>query len=248
MDNNSKTYIEKKPAGLTSKDFADIIKEKYNLKKICYCGRLDPMARGKMLLLGDEMCKKMDNNQNYDKVYQFEICYGIQTDTDDPLGIIENYNLKFDTSNIHKQIKLILENYNLRFEQNFHKYSSIHINGKPYWVHTKENKEISDKPKHIVEIKDIKILSYYQTMFPQFTEKIIKIIDKIKDKHDFRQEQIIKQWANLDSTFMKSIPSLKIEIKVSSGFYVRQFVRDISEQIGFPLMVYDINRTDILIK
>ena len=248
MDNNSKIYIENKPAGLTSKDFADIIKEKYNLKKICYCGRLDPMARGQMLLLGDEMCKKMDNNQNYDKVYQFEICYGVQTDTDDPLGIIENYNLKFDTFNIHKQVISILENYNLKFEQNFHKYSSIHINGQPYWVHTKENKKISNKPKHIVEIKNIKILSYFQTIFSHFIEKIIKIIGKIKDKHDFRQEKIIKQWEKLDRTFMKTIPSLKLEIRVSSGFYVRQFVRDISKQIGFPLMVYDINRTNILIE
>ena len=46
------------------------------------------MARGEMLLLGDEMCKQMDNHKNYDKTYQFEIVFGFQTDTDDFLGLI----------------------------------------------------------------------------------------------------------------------------------------------------------------
>jgi len=91
MDLNSKVYIVNKKSGITSKEMADIIKEKHNLKKICFCGRLDPMARGKMLLLGDEMCKQMDNHQQYDKTYQFEIVFGLQTDTDDFLGKLEQF-------------------------------------------------------------------------------------------------------------------------------------------------------------
>ena len=49
----SKYYVSDKPPGLTSKDFVDSIKQKENLKKVCYCGRLDPMARGQMIILGD---------------------------------------------------------------------------------------------------------------------------------------------------------------------------------------------------
>ncbi len=243
--NNSKVYLVNKPSGLTSKDFADIIKENNNLKKICYCGRLDPMARGKMLLLGDEMCKKMDDHQGYDKTYQFEICYGLQTDTDDPLGIIENYNFNFDYSDISNRIQLILQNHPYEFDQNFHKYSSILINGKPYWLHTKSNNMIKDKPKHLVNIKSIKIIDMFITKCSSFVENIIKTINKIDSKHSFRQKEIIKQWEKFESH--KNISSMKLEIKVSSGFYVRQFIRDLSNQLKFPLMVFDINRTDISI-
>ena len=55
-----------------------------------FCGRLDPMARGKILLLINDECKKMPLYLNNNKTYQFEICFGFQTDTDDFLGLIEN--------------------------------------------------------------------------------------------------------------------------------------------------------------
>ena len=63
----SKYYILDKPPGLTSKDFVDSIKEKENLKKVCYCGRLDPMARGQMIILGDEQCKLMNTINEKEK-------------------------------------------------------------------------------------------------------------------------------------------------------------------------------------
>ena len=34
-------------------------------------------------------------------------------------------------------------------------------------------------------------------------------------------------------------------MKVSSGFYIRQFVRDLNEKFNFPMNVYDIHRINI---
>ena len=241
-----KIYIANKPAGMTSKDFADKIKKSKNLKKICYCGRLDPMARGQMLFLGDESCKLMPQKNKNNKTYQFEICFGVQTDSDDPLGIIIDYEKDFDTVEIQNKLINILKKYNDKeFNQNFHRYSSICIDGKPYWLLTKEKQIVTDIPSHTVKIHSIKNIGFFESVFTNFIENIIKTIDKLDRKHDFRQDEIIDRWEHFDFQFNKTITSLKIEMNVSSGFYVRQFVQDLSKEINFPLMVYDINRTDI---
>jgi len=243
MENN--IYITNKPVGMTSKECAEEIKEKYNLKKVCFCGRLDPMARGKMLFLGNEMCKKMDNYKNLNKTYRFNICFGLQTDSDDPLGILENYTTDFNFNEISKKIVKTFDDFKGEFEQHFHKYSSIKINGDPYWLHTKENKEVIDKPKHKVKINSIKILDLLECKNEAFFDTILDQIDRIDPSHDFRQEEISKMWNDFCFKYEENIFMLPIEINVTSGFYVRQFVRDISEKINFPLMVYDINRINI---
>ena len=101
--------IKTKPAGLTINEFASNIKTETNCRKICFAGRLDPMARGQVLLLIDEECKKLPDMITKDKTYQFEIIPGFQTDSDDPLGIIENMS---DQSNgiIDKISKMLSEN------------------------------------------------------------------------------------------------------------------------------------------
>lgn len=244
MENN--IYIRNKPVGMTSKECAEEVKEKYNLKKVCFCGRLDPMARGKMLFLGNEMCKKMDNYKNLNKTYRFNICFGLQTDSDDPLGIIENYSIDFSFMEIREKIiKTIYDFTKDEFEQKFHKYSSIKINGDPYWLHTKEKREIKDKPKHIVKINSLKILELIEYKNEAFFDTILDLIDRVDLSHDFRQDEIIKMWNNFCFKYEKNIFMLPVELNVTSGFYVRQFVRDISEIIDFPLMVYDINRINI---
>ena len=40
----------------TPGEMANTIKKEMNLKKISYCGKLDPMSRGIMLFLTNEMC------------------------------------------------------------------------------------------------------------------------------------------------------------------------------------------------
>ena len=240
---NNNIYIVDKPSGMTSKDFADTIKEKNKLSKICFCGRLDPMARGKMILLGNEMCKQMNDYLKTKKTYQFEICLGVSTDSDDPLGVIQNQTNNFDHNYIFDKILDYLSNMDKTINQKFHKYSSIRVNGKPLWLHSMENNKVK-KPSHLVSIKNVKVIERTVRDFEIFKNYIISTINNINKKHIFRQEEIINQW---NSHQFKTIHSIKLEISVTSGFYVRQFVRDMSESINFPLMVYDINRTEIIL-
>jgi tRNA U55 pseudouridine synthase TruB len=77
----------------------------------------------------------------------------------------------------------------------------------------------------------------------KWKESIINQIKTIDKKCDFNQEYIIKQWEQLDK--FDKLYAISIKLDVSSGFYVRQFVRDLSNMIGIPLLTYDINRTKL---
>ena len=234
-----------KPTGITMNQLINHYKKLRDVKKMCHTGRLDPMARGKVLLLKEDACKKMPDYLSKDKVYKFEIILGIQTDTDDPLGLIENINFGYDKDKIKNNIVLCMENYNGEFTQKFHNYSSKVISGKPLWYYTKNKIKVSEYPSHIVKINNLKIIYMKDEFdFSLWRNNIIKNISTIDTKCDFRQKKIIEQWEDIE---LKSLDSIVVEVSVSSGFYIRQFVRDISYDIDFPLMVYDINRTDILI-
>ena len=77
-------YLEK-PLGLSPLDLIQSLPQEGH--KYSFAGRLDPMARGKMIVLQDEECKNQDLYCGLDKTYEFSILYGFQTDTYDVLGL-----------------------------------------------------------------------------------------------------------------------------------------------------------------
>jgi tRNA pseudouridine(55) synthase len=232
-----------KPAGQTINQYMNFIKEKNGYKKICFCGRLDPMARGDILVLINEECKKMPEYLKADKIYEFEIIFGIQTHSDDPLGIIENINYNTTEDKYINKLKDLINNYACKFNQKFHNYSSKTIDGKPLWYYKKNNIKI-ELPLHSVEIYSKKYYDVKQYNFTQWKNKIISQINGIDKNKDFNQENIVKQWNEIN---MDNLISLPIELTVSSGFYIRQFVRDLSNDLQYPLLTYDINRKRLII-
>ena len=126
--------------------------------------------------------------------------------------------------------------------QKFHNFSSKRIDGKPLWYYKKNNIQI-ETPSRKVDIFDVNIHNIKTYEFIEWKNIIISQIDTIDKEKDFNQDNIITQWKNTDMNFLYSIP---VDITVSSGFYVRQFVRDISDSINYPLLTFDINRTKIL--
>ena len=226
--------IIEKPSGCTINQFINDYKSKHNIKKLCFCGRLDPMARGKILLLINDECKKMPLYLNNNKTYQFEICFGFQTDTDDFLGLIENKTDIIIPNFIDEIVEYIKNISNFEFKQKFHKYSSKKVNGK-----TIREQNLQIIPEHNVKIYETKYIGINCYDFKNFINSIINNINTIDKNKNFRQESIIKQWNKINRTY---IFSLKFEMKVSSGFYIRQFVRDLSTKFDFPLIVHDIHR------
>ena len=251
---NIKMKLFNKPVGITSNEFI------YNLKKdgilnskACYCGRLDPMARGEMLILEGEECKSMPKYLKKDKIYEFEIIFGFSTDTDDYLGIIDDS--KLDSLIVDEIIDNKLQNKINEVKniasQKFHVYSSYVLRKndlrKPLWEwHKLGQLEDSEIPIKSVKIKDFKILDrkYYSKKY--LINIFLDNIGKISDKHNFRQNVIKNQWdLILNSSKKFIVQSIKCQIHVSSGFYVRQLIYDLKKNLKFPLMVYDINRIRI---
>lgn len=261
-----KSIIQHKLSGETMTQFLNRIKNQNNIPniKMCYSGRLDPMARGKVFILFNEECKTVDFYNKKSKTYQFEVIVGLQTKSDDPLGVLENIDLNITQEKVN-YIKEFIEKHLIKlfnidsFYQKFHIYSSKKVGGEPLWLHTQNNHNLENPtPSHFVsvydyELKDSKIYNYHS-----WKDEIINLINNIDKKCNFNQENIIKQWQNLEKELeleleldinhkIQNIYSIPIALTVSSGFYVRQFVRDLSDMLKIPLMVYDINRTEIYI-
>ena len=251
-----------KPVGLTINDFKyKLIKEGRLSEKSCCCGRLDPQARGAELFLENEGLKDFDKyTYNTDKEYEAEIIIGMSTDTDDIMGILDNkYNFpltEIEKNNIISKITDELNdlNINRQFNQKFHPYSSFMLrkNGerKPLWIWKKLNKlEDKDIPSKKIYLHFINILELKTYKYSDILQEFIKRINLTDKKHKFRQQEIVEQWRDLENLkIIDNIYSIKFQIKVSSGFYIRRLCQDLKKKIHFPLMIFDINRTKIHLK
>ena len=89
-----------KPYGITSNYFTQQLQHKNTYVKICYAGRLDPLAQGVMLILTDHYVKNMSENLLHNKTYTFDIILGIDTSSCDIAGTVI-HDTNFDDSDIN---------------------------------------------------------------------------------------------------------------------------------------------------
>ena len=104
----------KKPEGLTPYQVVTKFKRKhpsYKDIKIAYAGRLDPMAKGVLLLLVEPETKKREKYQKLPKEYEFEILFGVSTDTHDLLGLPIAGSSKLTKDVLEKELKKITASY-----------------------------------------------------------------------------------------------------------------------------------------
>lgn len=218
--------------------------------KIAFSGRLDPMAHGTMLLLTEDDSKNIKSFHNMNKTYEFEFVIGFSTDTTDILGLFNNYTYNNDIS-IELIIDYILSYQNKTFQQKYHNYSSYTVQTecgkKPLWWIAKH---MPSKLPHVtkqVTIYSVNDVSFSQMNTVQLQHDILERIHTFKqnlDNDTFRTEEIINQWTKLDLT-EDNLSVIKCKLSVSSGFYIRQFVQDISDKFGVKMMVINIHRIDV---
>ena len=77
-----------KPAGPTSHDIVDIVRQCYRIKKVGHCGTLDPAATGLLTLLLGKATKLSEKMMSDDKVYVGSMKFGETTNTYDAEGEI----------------------------------------------------------------------------------------------------------------------------------------------------------------
>ena len=271
---NANAFIEANPKDLTKRapehsetviPFLNGGSHIYN--KVCYSGRLDPMARGTVMLLVDDECKMMEMYNKKNKTYKFEIIFGLSTDTDDVMGLFKTNpissslcsvantddvmglfktnpisSLNINITTLVQSIKQYIDiHVGTDIMQDFHDFSSIKYKGKSLWYYAL-NKIPIDKPKHMVTLYNAHYNDIKKYNYNEWKDDICMKINNIDRKNNFRQDEIIKQYNEIDFGELYSFP---ITITVSSGFYVRQFVADIMKHINFPILTHDINRISI---
>jgi len=242
-------FTDYKPIGITCGDFI----KKYKDKNIAYVGRLDPMAHGLITILTGKDVKDMEQYQKKAKIYKFKFIMGMNTDTDDILGI-HTINNKEDQTNLEIIIEFI-NSFPNEYNQKYHSFSSFKPakrndvgKRKPLWWWTTKRdrtvnnyliEEIPEKKVKIYEKKISKIeLRDGENIRAEFLAKISKIED-----NKCRKEETILQWKETD--FGYKYNEITCIFSVSSGFYIRQFVKDMSDKLNVKMIVTDIERIEI---
>ncbi|KND51101.1 MAG: tRNA pseudouridine55 synthase [Parcubacteria bacterium C7867-003] len=209
---------------------------------ITYAGRLDPMAEGLLILLAGDSVNNKDKYLDLPKIYVVEMLWGFETDTLDLLGLA---TLKKEFSVPKEEVRKYLEKSTGKFEQKYPAYSSKPVQGKPMFQWAREGRigEI-DIPEHEVSLFETKYLSRRTLLGKDLLTEIYTKVGLVSG--DFRQKEILEKWKEvLIEGGGRDFVVDKFELRVSSGFYVRQFVKDFAETFGGVATTFHIQRTQI---
>jgi tRNA pseudouridine55 synthase len=156
-----------KPAGITSHDVVDRLREITKIKRIGHSGTLDPFATGLLILgIGREFTKKLSIFQKKDKEYIATLRLGAESDTFDRDGkIVER---KVEKIPERKEIEEVLKNFLGEIEQIPPAFSAKKIKGKKLYELARKGIKVEPKPQK-VKIYEISILEY---KFPYLKIKV----------------------------------------------------------------------------
>ncbi len=208
-----------------------------------YAGRLDPMAEGLLLVVSGEALGQKEKYLNLPKKYRFEILWEFESDTLDILGLPKSDDISIfpNVAEVEEKIK----NSAGKFEQSYPAFSSQPVDGKPLIQWAREGRIGEIKiPRHEVEIFSAEYLS---RRFEKGSDLIQTVQSRIaKVSGDFRQEKILREWKNvLMLNLDRQYAVDTIDIFVSGGFYVRQFVADLAGSLAAHALTFHILRTAV---
>jgi len=214
----------------------------YNDAKLGYAGRLDPMAEGLLLVLVGEENLKRKEYELLSKTYEFEVLFGVETDSYDVLGIPSTSQNQPHID--EQQLLPIISQLAGKTDQPYPPYSSPRVQGKPlfYWARHNRLSEITIPTKEI-EIYTATLEKYSfitrQNIQNMIEEKISLVIG------DFRQEEIIKAWNIIFLTMPDTLLVAKITISCSSGTYIRTISHNLGKSLETSTLALSIKRTKV---
>lgn len=242
-----KTVIIHKKIGETPLEAVNRFKSKhskYRNQKISYAGRLDPTANGQLLLLIGEENKKRSQYEKLDKEYVFEVLFGVSTESNDILGLI-NQTGRVKTVD-KKALTQALAEIKKRRRQRPPFFASVPLKGKPLYYWARRGQLSQDQvPERKVTVYSIRLEKLFCLERPVLKKSITRKIKAVKG--DFRQKKITTAWENFfNNTGQTDFPVAKIKIRCASGTYVRAIARDLGNHLGIPALALSIRRTKIL--
>lgn len=126
-----------KPKGMVSKDLSRWIERRIGRQKLGHVGTLDPMAEGVLCLLFGSATRLQDQLLELPKTYEFEMTFGIETDTLDLDGTVLS---KTDASHVTADmLAAVLEKFRGRIRQVPPVFSAVKYQGRPLYDYARKN-------------------------------------------------------------------------------------------------------------
>lgn len=228
---------------LQALDRLRIERPEYKDSKLTYAGRLDPMAEGLLLVLANEDTSRREEFLGLDKEYEFDVLWGVETDTYDTLGkiVAQKIPAVFDKEDFRNT----LEKYQGIYVQPYPPFSSQPVQGKPLFEWAREGRlsEIQIPTKEI-DIKKLEHVADRRIITADLKEKILGNIVRVKG--DFRQQEIAGDW----ETFFAKHPSTiftysTFRATVTSGAYMRGLAYAFGKELGCGAVTLRIVRTRV---
>jgi tRNA pseudouridine55 synthase len=147
---NGFLLVNKGP-GITSSRAVQIVKKKFQLKKVGHLGTLDPMATGLLIIAINRATKFASLLLQSEKSYRAEVTLGIQTDTDDAEGeAISTKKVDITELEIKETLLTFLgASYQLPPD-----YSALKHKGKPMYKYARNGIKVK-KAERKISIKNI---------------------------------------------------------------------------------------------
>lgn len=147
---NGFLLVNKGP-GITSSRVVQIVKKKFQLKKVGHLGTLDPMATGLLIIAINRATKFASLLLQSEKSYRAEVTLGIQTDTDDAEGeAISSKKVDITELEIKETLLTFLgASYQLPPD-----YSALKHKGKPMYKYARDGIKV-EKAERKIFIKNI---------------------------------------------------------------------------------------------
>jgi len=151
-----------KPSGMTSRGAGGRVSRMFGAKTFGHLGTLDPMASGLLIIALEEATKVIPYMPETLKEYEFEIEYGVKTDTDDITGRL--IGKSDDDRPALETIERVLPELMGEIWQTPPAYSAIHVGGRRAYELARRGMDF-DIPKRKVIIKELSITNYKLSRF-----------------------------------------------------------------------------------
>jgi tRNA pseudouridine(55) synthase len=203
-----------------------------------YAGRLDPMASGALIILIGEECKKRDAYTAIDKEYEFEVLFGVSTDTGDILGIIRDADVHTpDVASLSDVLRPDV--YLLPYPA----FSSKTVGGTPLFQYALDGTlDTIEIPQTEMTIRSVTFLGAQEMKAEDIRNDVIRRLAKVSEGavNNFRKPDVLESWTHLpEGVYVK----VRYRAVVSSGTYIRALAHKAGKSLGIPALAYTIHRT-----
>ncbi|WP_095012615.1 tRNA pseudouridine(55) synthase TruB [Tsuneonella mangrovi] len=222
-----------KPRGLGSTQAVGAVKRNlrtggYAGTKVGHGGTLDPLAEGVLPIALGEATKLAGRMLDSDKIYEFTIQFGEQTDTLDAEGEVVATSPSFPSL---EQVEGILRHFIGPIRQVPPKYSALKIDGRRAYDLARAGEEVALEARQVT----IHSLKYIGCVVEDVESRVRR-----KEPSDLGERIVENLNRNVAKRWLRSI---SLRANVSKGTYIRSLARDIAHALGTVGHVTYLRRT-----